>query len=182
MMFFFISAIILHSISLPYFLGIINSAKNIAAQRYGTTTMFAKYFAPLLAVALIASPAMAADPDYSGLKKAISDFTTALDTLETRLPKIDNAHNTAQTFDDIANVSKEVFDAMTDFARKYPEAARAQQVPPELATEMAGLENAKKKFTVLQNGLGALGRRFASDPEVAAALARFKATFSRQIP
>ncbi len=143
--------------------------------------MFTKYIAPaLVAVAFLSTASAAETPDFTRLKKALAEFVATLDAIQMQLPKIDNAPDTAKAFDSLSKATNDTLDALAELMHKYPDLVKATEPPPEFASEMTTIENLKVKYASLEAGMAALGRRYASDPEVAAAIARLNAATTRK--
>jgi len=139
-----------------------------------------KAFVSLLAlvVAFQALP-VSAEPDYTGLNQAVTNYFAALDVIVKKLPSVDSAAGTAEMINAWALANEIFATAAEDFAAKNPELRSQPQPPKELADAFGRLNRLKTDYPSLPKGLGALGERFKDHVEVLTALERFQKSLIR---
>ncbi len=137
-----------------------------------------KYVFNVLAALTVFAVAQAATPDFTEMNKASNNFIVMLAALQKDIPQIHDAEGTAKAIDSWTQANNDFTAAEEDFIKKYPDAIKGSQPPPEVEAAYDALKQMKTKYSSVPTGIRSLAERFRADSKVSNAMERFQASMA----
>jgi hypothetical protein len=123
---------------------------------------------------LLPASKASAEPDYTELRKAVTNFFVVMDRLVDEVPKAKDADAAVKAIDAWATANNGVSDAAEAFLRKNPAIDRDLKPPPEFAECIIRCTTLKTNYVSVAAGVGTLIKQFGTDQKVAVAVSRFQ--------
>ena len=124
-------------------------------------------------VLMLASKA-STEPDYTDLRRAVTNFFVVMDRLVGEVPKVKDVDGAVKVIDSWATANNGVSDAGEAFLRKNPAIDKELKPPPEFAECIMQCTTLKTNYVSVAAGVGTLIKQFGTDAKVAAAVSRFQ--------
>lgn len=131
-------------------------------------------FHVLACLTLLLAAKASAEPDYTDLKRAVTNFFAVMDRLVEEVPKAKDADGAAKVIDSWTTANNCVSDAGEAFLRKNPAIVKESKPPPEFAEYIMRCTTLKTNYVSVAAGVGTLIKQFGTDAKVAAAVSRFQ--------
>jgi len=128
---------------------------------------------------LLADGAALANPDYSEMHQAFTNYFVSLDAILNTLPSINSATGTVQVIDAWSKANEKLSVAGEHFAANYPEVYRLPTPPPEFVATFGKVMRVKTDYAAVPAGVGKLVNEFGSVPEVQESLKRFRKSLDK---
>ena len=133
----------------------------------------------LTCLTLLLATKASAEPDFSGLRKATTNFFAVMDRLVEEVPKATNADNAAKVIESWATANDSAADAGETFLQNNPAIAAQSKPPPEFVDCFSLCTMLRTNYASVTGGVGTLIKQFGAHPKVAAAVHRFQRSVER---
>jgi hypothetical protein len=111
--------------------------------------------------------------DYNELKLAMTNFFSALDSIQGQIAATQDAAGTVKLIESWTSANNNLAKAMDAFARQHPQITQGT-LPPQLLDIFARFKEMNQKYASIPEGIRELTDRFDADPKVAAAKEKFQ--------